>query len=198
MVWYAAYGSNMNYERMMCYIEGGKPEFAKKANIGCADKTPPVKSKVKKFNGKLFFAGQSYNWSGSAVAFIKRTGMKKSKDFFYARLYLVTEEQFIQIARQEGAHKVELEKAIKTKSVIENKDTWYGDIVYLGKSEGYPIVTFTSERFFTEKEAYLSHEYGNHIARGLIQMKFSIDEIKKYLSKCNIQRRILHIECSLL
>jgi hypothetical protein len=40
-VWYACNGSNLNYERLLCYIKGGTAMGRSGANEGCRDQRPP-------------------------------------------------------------------------------------------------------------------------------------------------------------
>ncbi len=42
-VWYASFGSNLNRNRFMRYIDGGVAAGAKIPQPGCSDKTPPLK-----------------------------------------------------------------------------------------------------------------------------------------------------------
>jgi hypothetical protein len=64
-VWYASYGSNLQRERFMCYIEGGTPEGSAKRNEGCRDKSEPTESRPISLNFELYFAGRSGTWGGS-------------------------------------------------------------------------------------------------------------------------------------
>lgn len=188
-VWYAAYGSNMNTDRMLCYIQGRKPEFANCKNRGCTDKSLPIKVKSRKFKGKLFFERSSDNWNGSAVCFVKVSDMKDTLNYFYTKLYLITEEQFIEIAKQEGADDVLLDEVIKSKGIIKNDRCFYGDIVYLGKTEGYPIVTFTSERFYERSDAFkIEQGYLFHVIKGLSQINVPYQKAIDYLFRTNISR----------
>ena len=41
-IWYAAYGTNLNKDRFLCYINGGIPEGTHSFDIGCRDKTFPL------------------------------------------------------------------------------------------------------------------------------------------------------------
>ena len=84
-VWYACYGSNINYDRFMRYI-----------NM-CDDKTPPRESKPYTFPYELYFAEYSSIWKG-APCFLN----VEKEGFTLGRRYLVTEEQFRTIQSKEG------------------------------------------------------------------------------------------------
>jgi len=89
-VWYACYGSNINKERFMKYINQ------------CTDKTPPKDEKPMIIEHPIYFANRSRRWSDKGVAFldISRKGM------CYGKRYLVTREQFEEIHDQEGNYKL--------------------------------------------------------------------------------------------
>jgi hypothetical protein len=68
-IWYASYGSNMNLERFLCYIEGGSLKGMKKIYLGCKNKNKPIKNKFFEITFPLYFSKYSHNWNGG-VAFI--------------------------------------------------------------------------------------------------------------------------------
>jgi len=123
LVWYASYGSNMLYERFMCYIVGGMFAANGKNYLGCTDKSPPRDNKAFIFPYELYFGNESSSWGGSGVAFLDSG---KSGDCL-GRMYLVTEEQFCEIQSQEGCG-----------------INWYNTVLPLGDSNGWPIKTFTN------------------------------------------------------
>ncbi|MGB9013248.1 MAG: hypothetical protein WCB95_10395, partial [Aeromicrobium sp.] len=95
-VWYVSYGSNMWATRLACYLEGGTPPGGDRANPGARDQTPPVRSTAIDLPGTLYFAGRSAQWGGG-VAFYDHL----SAGFTAARAYLVTAQQFADVAAQE-------------------------------------------------------------------------------------------------
>ena len=126
-VWYVVYGSNMQKERFMKYIEGGFYEVNGKTYKGCADKSPPLKDKPYLIPYELYFGNKSKTWGGGGVAFID--GSKAGVTLGCA--YLITEDQFIEIREQEGS-----------------SDKWYGHTVTLAHSYGdfiYVTITQTQE-----------------------------------------------------
>ena len=46
LVWYVAYGSNMLYERFMCYINGGQFRDNGRDHEICLDTTPPRENDI--------------------------------------------------------------------------------------------------------------------------------------------------------
>lgn len=131
----------------MCYITGGRPEGATKNYIGCTNKTPPKKEKTIKIPHDLYFAKRSSIWENGGVAFIKSEKNEQFKTL--GRMYLITDEQFISVVRQENARlpedktiDIDFEKTMADGQSMIN-DGWYRRIIYLGKRDEYPIFTFT-------------------------------------------------------
>ncbi|WP_232824218.1 MULTISPECIES: hypothetical protein [Paraliobacillus] len=79
-VWYASYGSNLNRDKFLCYIKGGKAEGSSKVEVGCKDKSLPIKEVTYKMNLPLYFAKNSVRWQKQGVAFI---GLKQDKNILH-------------------------------------------------------------------------------------------------------------------
>lgn len=144
-VWYASYGSNMLYERFLCYIQGGA--FYLKTgepSKGCKDKTPPIENRPIIIPYKLYFGGRSGSWGNGGVAFLDKSIPSKT----IGRAYLVTAEQFEDIKRQEGS--------------------WYTEPVDLDTYKGYPVCSFTSPTHREENPP--SQEYLKVLKDGVTQM----------------------------
>ena len=60
-VWYACYGSNINYDRFMYYINGDINGKFSEFN-GCKDKSLPLEVKQYIFKHPVYFAGISKRW----------------------------------------------------------------------------------------------------------------------------------------
>src|SRR5690348_18367195 len=86
LVWYAAYGSNICEERLLCYIRGGTPPGSKRNYVGCRDKALPRDARAILIPHRLFFAGSAPGWSDKAMAFIRSARGGES----FGRMYLVT------------------------------------------------------------------------------------------------------------
>jgi len=183
LVWYASYGSNLCSRRFMGYLEGGQPDGASGSHPGCRDKTPPKDDQPIKISHPLYFATQSPRWDGRGVAFI---GLKKEEtEATLGRMYLITEQQFIDVVSQEndGANiSIDFQKAKQRGSMVFH-ESWYGSIVYLGEQDGFPIYTFTSgKNIALETPVAPSPQYLQYIISGLKEVYPVTDEdIVKYL-----------------
>jgi hypothetical protein len=131
----------------------------------------------------LYFAKQSPNWDGKGVAFI---GLEKEEtDVALGRMYLITEQQFIDVVSQEndgGNISIDFQKAKQRGSMVFH-ESWYGNIVYLGEQDGFPIYTFTSgKNIVLEAPVAPSPQYLKYIISGLKEVYPVTDEdIVKYL-----------------
>jgi hypothetical protein len=183
LVWYASYGLNLCSRRFMGYIEGGQPEGASSFHPGCRDKTPPKDDQPIKIFYPLYFARESPNWDGKGVAFI---GLEKEEtDIALGRMYLVTEQQFIDVVSQENDEaeiSVDFQEVKQQGSMVFH-ESWYGNIVYLGEQDGFPIYTFTSgKNIVMEAPVAPSPQYLKYIISGLKEVYPVTDEdIVKYL-----------------
>ena len=100
-VWYVSYGSNMSAGRLAVYLEGGIPPGGNRSNPGARDSTLPRRSVPVDLPGALYFAGASRQWGGG-VAFYDHDAREPSRGApTAARAYLVTAEQFADVAAQE-------------------------------------------------------------------------------------------------
>jgi hypothetical protein len=153
LIWYASYGSNINYERFLLYIIGESKDFygVEISNIGCDDKSLPLKDVLYEFNYPVYFAKPKNRWGGG-VAFLDI----RKKGHSFGRAYLVTKEQFKSIMIQEGS--------------------WYNIEVDLGIYEGYPIKTFTGFHMDIAKPSY---SYTQTIKDGLYQLGVNKEMIEK-------------------
>jgi len=146
-VWYACYGSNLLEERFLCYIRGGQPAGAKTVYGGCVDKTLPSESEDMHINCELYFARASKNWDNGGVAFIRTTSNPTVSTM--GRIYLITKGQLIDIAKQETKTVSDLEidfnKAILEGAHLFKEKSWYGNLLYIGQHNDYPLFTLTNE-----------------------------------------------------
>ena len=94
-VWYACYGSNINRERFMRYINN------------CTDRTEPAEDRPYEFAHPVFFAGTSSIWEGKGKAFLDDT----ADGHAFGRIFKITDEQYREVKVYEGrdyTKKVEL------------------------------------------------------------------------------------------
>ena len=159
LIWYVAYGSNLCRDRFMIYINGGFYNVNNQTYDGCRDKTPPLKDKPFLIPHELYFGYTSSYWENKGVAFIDadKSGVT------LGRAFLITEEQFYDIQKQEGA-----------------TDDWYGRIVNLvNTDDNIPCKSFTSKK--RHKTNIPSEKYVEIISRGLSetypQLKYCNKEI---------------------
>jgi len=147
-IWYACYGSNINFERFKYYIEGGiYPVTGKDHKGGCSDKTLPTENYPIFIPYELYFGNSSQWWDNSGVAFLDIS----KPSVIIGRAYLITDEQFKQIHKQEGT-----------------SSDWYDSVISLGIHKGYSIKTFTNN--FRREENRPSDTYLKVIAEGMHEM----------------------------
>jgi hypothetical protein len=148
-VWYASYGSNINKDRFLCYIQGGNPKWSTKVEKGCRDKALPISEKSFIIHHQLYFSKEAAQWNGGGVCFI---GLDFNKSFeTYSYMYLIKRDQFLDVVSQENnIDHIHLD----LNEVIENgakkyRDSWYGNILYLDEVDDYPVFTFTTNEEFS-------------------------------------------------
>ncbi len=181
LVWYASFGSNMDSSRFACYIQGGRPAGATRANEGCNDKRLPRAEAGVTLPYQLYFAGESPMWGGG-VAFVGKHGAASATK---AKAHLITIAQFEQVSAQESRR----EYASPIDMRILREQGWvdlgygrYDRILYCGYYQGYPLVTCTSP-YRQVPYTKPSHIYlkvvvsGLHDAHGLLA-----HEIVRYLA----------------
>ncbi|MFF2950411.1 histone deacetylase [Kitasatospora sp. NPDC057965] len=142
LVWYAAYGSNMHAGRLACYLRGGRPEQGERDYPGCRDAGPPRRSVPVRLPGLLYFALESRTWGGGlALHDPQRPGTVP------ARAYLLTAEQFSDIAAQEmgGGPGTDLDLATVLRTGRDPQGPGrYQTLVCPGTLDGVPVLTFTA------------------------------------------------------
>lgn len=148
-VWYVSYGSNMSVDRLSCYLEGGIPPGGSRANPGARDPRPPRRVVPVDLPGTVYFAGASQQWGGG-VAFYDHDTPGPSVGVGY----LVTAEQFADIAAQE-MHRVPQEGDPLEEVVLgglpehlggrhEVGPGHYETLIEVGRYDGAPMLTFTA------------------------------------------------------
>jgi hypothetical protein len=187
-IWYASYGSNLNYKgRFLCYIVGGTPLGAKKRNEGCRDKALPLDNRGISLNFELYFADYSSSWKG-AVAFIKQSETSKT----LGRMYLITDDQFNDVVLQENAKKVdgrrmvpEFNQLCQEQDFLLADSGLYGRLLRVGEEDGYPIFTFTATKNDLKVGAP-SEAYVRVIVSGIKETypAMTDGEICEYLWRC--------------
>lgn len=188
LVWYVCYGSNLLKSRFLCYIQGGQIPGNTRSERGAKDKSLPLRSEPYIISHELFFSYHISKWEGSGVAFINPARTDGTRT--YGRKYLITESQFWDVVRQENAVaedtdiEIDYARLHADGSVILFHDNYYGRILYLGDSDGFPMYTFTCIPSMEElKKTPLCGSYYDVIAEGLKETHHLSDkEVEAYLA----------------
>lgn len=185
LIWYASYGSNICHERFLCYIIGGKVPAADRIYLGCQDKSFPVATEEIYIQSALYFAKSSSLWGGGGVGFLKNGFGGREQSM--GRMYLITQEQFKDVVRQETIREViniDFDYAIESGGYVFAERSWYGRIVYIGTQDQYPIFTFTNEKDLVPTKP--APEYLNIIGKGIKEVyPLTNEEIADYFLKCD-------------
>ena len=185
LVWYVAYGSNLDCNRFMCYIRGGTPKGSSKREIGCRDKGDPLDSQPYQIPYKLYFAKSSLRWNGG-IAFI---GLSRDEDdYTLGRAYLISDQQFNDVVAQENGLAtitIDYDDVVLKGSKEILKNRMYGELVFLGYKDGHPVFTFTSNSDMPNGGfAKPSKEYINTLVTGLMDIyQMSQSEAEEHVKK---------------
>jgi hypothetical protein len=186
-VWYVSYGSNMCAARFACYIEGGVPPGGSRENPGARDRRLPERTIPVDLPGTVYFAGESPQWGGGVAFYDHGTPGRAA-----GRGYLVTAEQFADIAAQE-MYRLPQPGDPLADLVLSPLDGGrhtlgpgrYETLLDVGQHEGMPLLTFTSPHGLDHvehtrpREAYLSM-----VRDGLRESRgWGDEEISSYLSE---------------
>jgi hypothetical protein len=140
LVWYVAYGSNLDSARFGCYLAGGRPPGALRTYSGCRDRAQPRRTLALQLPGCLRFAGTSTVWGGG-LAFYDPAGEGE----LAARAYLVTFGQFSDVVAQEAR------QPISDDLVLSGPERrWrapsgvYETVLHVDDREGFPMLSITS------------------------------------------------------
>lgn len=188
-IWYASYGSNLCAARLACYVVGGRPQGGRRTYPGARDTTPPTRDIALTLPGRIYFAGRSTTWGGG-MAFYDHEAPGPTP----ARAYLVTPEQFADIAVQERddvPHPDSLvERALRDPAVLAAEDDsvqcgegLYSRLLRVGTIDGAPVLTFTAPHGIDDVEHVApTAPYLAMIGAGLAEShRWSQAEITSYL-----------------
>lgn len=146
-VWYLSYGSNMYKDRFLCYINGGRFETSNIVEQGCKDNSLPVDERNVVIENELFFSLQSAKWQNMGIAFVMKRKTQGSKTF--AKIYMITREQFEDVVKQENGIDVndvidiDYELFNKKREVLVFEKEDYGMLLKIDEIDGVPVYTFT-------------------------------------------------------
>uniref|UniRef100_A0A0A8YM31 Rpd3 n=1 Tax=Arundo donax TaxID=35708 RepID=A0A0A8YM31_ARUDO len=197
-VWYASFGSNMWKPRFLCYIQGGKAEGMSIPCCGSHDTSLPRGTMWKTVPHRLLF-GRSFTpcWGTGGVAFLNPE--INCNEESYVCMYKITLEQFNDVLFQEnrlvledgqdgnveypdspliGSSEMEFMSTNQALHLEPIKDSWYSNVLYLGKEDDLPILTMTCPssdiELFKSGELPLappSKTYAGTLIRGLVEGK---------------------------
>ncbi|MFE6050557.1 histone deacetylase [Kitasatospora sp. NPDC056446] len=142
LVWYAAYGSNLDAARLACYLRGGRPDGGAHEHPGCRDPRPPRRTAAAVLPGTLYFAGRSLTWGGGSAFY----DPDRPGDVPF-RAYLLTAGQFSDIAAQEMRRSPGTDLDL-TRVLADGRAELgpgrYETLLRLGTLDGHPLLTFTA------------------------------------------------------
>lgn len=142
LVWYVAYGSNVSAERFYYYLRGGQPPGAALTYPGSRDRTLPRADKAVWIEGGVYFATQSQAWGGGRALYDPAIPERAA-----ARAYLITAEQFSDVAAQEMYREpgIDLDLTeVVTAGRVQIGTGRYETLLHVGQDEQAPMVTFTA------------------------------------------------------
>ncbi|MGW0182438.1 histone deacetylase [Nocardia sp. NPDC003345] len=201
-VWYAAYGSNADPERLRCYFDGVAPADAAgrppaphlrtagtgegtgraRTRRGLRDRTPPTRSIGLTLPGLLYFATESAIWTGGRAFYDPDTPAGTP-----VHAYLLTRAQFadllaLEMYRSPGADP-DLTAALRGGRCRLGPGR-YETVVCPGAFEGIPVLTFTAP---WDRRALPGNPpapaYLRHIAIGLRAAHgWSLPRVSEYLA----------------
>ncbi len=184
-IWYVAYGSNLALSRFRCYLAGGRPAGGARDYLGCRDPSDPARAEAVDVPGGIVFASESSVWGGGMAFFDRgRPG------FAACRAYLVTADQFGDIAAQErrrepgGEFARDLAGLLPdVESVVATGPGHYETVVRVGELDGAPMFTITHHDIASLPLAAPAPTYLQWISAGLREAH-GYDEIRiaRYLA----------------
>ncbi|GAB7034896.1 histone deacetylase [Streptomyces platensis] len=197
-LWYAAYGSNMHLDRLTYYLAGGCPPGGLRGFPGCRDPRPPARTEPVMLPGRMYFATTSRVWTGGRAFYDPDHrgprpphGNGGGPPELPARLYLLTAEQFCDIAAQEmyrePGGELDLTEVLREGRARIGPGR-YETLVCAGRRDGLPVLTFTAPWSSDDGTVDLhppSAAYLRHIAAGIIASHgWSARRAADYLAGC--------------
>lgn len=193
-VWYVSYGSNMNARRLSCYLEGGCPPGAKRSYPGARDHTPPRGDAAVMLRGRLYFGLASTVWGGG-IAFYDHQSHGPTP----GRAYLITVEQFADIAAQE-MHRApkpdnRLEAVVRS-GLPRGRHVagpgHYETLLRVGERDGAAMLTFTAPGHAAEMDVNQPSEaYLEMLSEGLAQSHgWDRARSRRYFASCGVRELV--------
>lgn len=190
-VWYVAYGSNINLDRFLVYIQGGIAKNGNLVQAGCADRSLPKDDRALEIPNSIYFSGESIRWQGGVTFITPVAGVVPAK----VRAYLIKLSQFWDVVQQENSWQAPFKPVDidivrrKGSAVITNPDDTplpgdsYSRVVYCGNLDDIPMLTVTAPTAFAQA-LKPSAPYLHLVGSGIQQAhKLSAQEVAAYLQK---------------
>jgi gamma-glutamylcyclotransferase (GGCT)/AIG2-like uncharacterized protein YtfP len=170
LVWYAAYGSNMLYERMMCYLNGGYFRNQGRNHNQCHDTTAPRDKMAYEIPFDMYYGNQSGSWDNMGVSFLDSSKPGKA----YGVAYLISKEQFEHLYKAENGGFEPRPDSI-----------WYTNKLKLGFHDNIPVMTLTNHKVVGKNQA--SQKYLQVLMEGLRENypNLTDEEIEDYVQSRN-------------
>ncbi|WP_407375606.1 gamma-glutamylcyclotransferase [Methanobrevibacter sp.] len=167
-IWYVSYGSNMLFERFMCYIKGGSYRGSTYRDA-CSDTASPAEVRAFEIPYDMYFGNTSGSWQSCGVSFLDTT--KDGHALGVA--YLITKEQFEHVIAEENGGRTPTPGY-----------GWYEDVISLGEIEGIEVKTVTNNNLRPYNDPCL--DYLDTLVKGIRENwpEMSDDEIEDYLKSC--------------
>ena len=142
-VWYAGYGSNLDWTRFRHYLRGGRSDGAARELPGAHDPSDPLDRRPIGLAGSVYFAWESPTWGGGIAFYDPEAGGTS-----LGVAYLVTASQFADVATQEmhrdpTGDPPDLATLLAAGRLVAGPGR-YETLHVVGELDDVPIVTFTS------------------------------------------------------
>ncbi len=142
-VWYAGYGSNLDWRRFRHYLRGGRPDGAARDLPGAHDPADPLQRRPVELAGSVYFAWESPTWGGGIAFYDPAAGGTS-----LGLAYLVTAGQFADVATQEmhrdpTGDPLDLVALVAAGRLVLGPGR-YETLHVVGEIDDVAVVTFTS------------------------------------------------------
>lgn len=171
-VWYATFGSGLAKEHFLNSITGDHSPGDLREYVGCSDKTSPVKDEFIHLPYERYFSGSHpVHSDGGGCGFISTE--RSDRFSTIARAYLITKEQFAEIAAQENEYKGKVEmpydQAKKNGVARLGIKGLYNALLYCGEKDGFSMFSLTQP--VRGEPAKPSAAYMRILCKGLSEAK---------------------------
>lgn len=174
----------MSAERLRVYLLGGRPKGGRRTYPGCRDSRPPRRDVPVMLPGGIYFALESATWTGGMAFYDAELPGQAA-----ARAYLITAEQFADIAAQEMYEPPGRDFGLIEEAVAHGRACLgpgrYETLVCAGSRDGHPLLTFTAPWAAADVEwTPPAEQYLRMIASGIYEAHgWPPERISGYLSR---------------